>query len=329
MFKSKIFLFFVFFHWFCSQIHAQDVSFTQFYHQPLYLNPAFTGTSPQYRLSATYRNQWASVGNSYGSNMISYDYNWDYYHSGIGFMASNDRAGTGKLMTTNLSAFYAYQIMLNRKWVARAGLQGGYSFKSIDQSGLVFEDQMLSGNPSKEVFASQSINFADFAAGVLFYSEDLWFGLAFRHLSQPQQAFLGAIEKTNLHFSAHLGTKIAFHRKSENYISPAILYQQQGNSSQMDIGFNLFLAPISVGLWYRGMPWAKNVANTLNQDAIAGFVGLRIKKDWKIGYSYDYTISKFAGTGGTHEISLIFSPHYDKRNKRGSMHINCPALSGF
>ena len=37
---------------------AQDPSFTQFYANPLYLNPAFAGTARCPRLNLNYRNQW-------------------------------------------------------------------------------------------------------------------------------------------------------------------------------------------------------------------------------------------------------------------------------
>ncbi|MFT5922039.1 MAG: hypothetical protein ACI8TS_001371, partial [Flavobacteriales bacterium] len=37
---------------------AQDPEFTQFYANPLYLNPAFAGTARCPRLVMNYRNQW-------------------------------------------------------------------------------------------------------------------------------------------------------------------------------------------------------------------------------------------------------------------------------
>jgi hypothetical protein len=40
---------------------AQDPEFTQFYANPLYLNPAFAGTNRCPRLVMNYRNQWPSL----------------------------------------------------------------------------------------------------------------------------------------------------------------------------------------------------------------------------------------------------------------------------
>ena len=40
--------------------HAQDPIFTQFYSNPVYLNPAFSGTNKCPRFVMNYRNQWPS-----------------------------------------------------------------------------------------------------------------------------------------------------------------------------------------------------------------------------------------------------------------------------
>ena len=42
------------------KIFAQDPIFTQFYSNPVYLNPAFTGSNKCPRIVSNYRNQWPS-----------------------------------------------------------------------------------------------------------------------------------------------------------------------------------------------------------------------------------------------------------------------------
>ncbi|MEP7168941.1 MAG: type IX secretion system membrane protein PorP/SprF, partial [Bacteroidota bacterium] len=44
---------------------AQDPAFTQFYASPIYLNPAFAGSSRCPRLSLNYRNQWPGFDKTY------------------------------------------------------------------------------------------------------------------------------------------------------------------------------------------------------------------------------------------------------------------------
>ena len=52
---------------------AQDPQFTQFYANPLYLNPAFAGSSRCPRVNINYRNQWPALKETYITTSASYD----------------------------------------------------------------------------------------------------------------------------------------------------------------------------------------------------------------------------------------------------------------
>jgi type IX secretion system PorP/SprF family membrane protein len=54
-------------------IAAQDPGFSQFFANPLYLNPAFAGTTELPRLAVSYRNQWPQKGATYTTYSLSYD----------------------------------------------------------------------------------------------------------------------------------------------------------------------------------------------------------------------------------------------------------------
>jgi hypothetical protein len=70
-----------------------------------------------------------------------------------------------------------------------------------------------------------------------------------------------------------------------------------------------------LGLWYRGFPIKYSLPNN---ESIIGLLGISLESGLEIGYSFDFTISKFGqrSTGGAHEISLryIFSSN-DPRKK--------------
>ena len=68
---KKIILTYLFFlTWIISQ--GQDPQFTQFYANPLYLNPAFAGTSIQSRLVVATRIQWASIPGAFQTYSASF-----------------------------------------------------------------------------------------------------------------------------------------------------------------------------------------------------------------------------------------------------------------
>jgi hypothetical protein len=78
------------------------------------------------------------------------------------------------------------------------------------------------------------------------------------------------------------------------------------------------------GLGYR------NVIN--NSDAVIGYLGVK-KGKFRIGYSYDYTISQLANkTGGTHELSFTFNWTGDDNSlnpKKNKGYVPCPDILNF
>ena len=56
-----------------SKTHAQDAAFSQFFANPIYLNPAMAGSNICPRLSLNYRNQWPGIGKTYVTYSATYD----------------------------------------------------------------------------------------------------------------------------------------------------------------------------------------------------------------------------------------------------------------
>ncbi len=115
---------------------GQDPTFSQFFSNRLYLNPAFAGASQCPKLTLNYRNQWPGIDNSFVTYAASYDQNIDEINGGIGVQLMSDRAGEGVLHTTSAASIYAYQFRDNRKFSIRAGFHASLVQKSIDVSNL-------------------------------------------------------------------------------------------------------------------------------------------------------------------------------------------------
>ena len=79
---------------------AQDPEFTQFYSNPVYLNPAFAGAARCPRFVMNYRNQWPAMSGNYVTSAAAYDQHIPSISGGLGFIVMNDRAGRGTLSTT-------------------------------------------------------------------------------------------------------------------------------------------------------------------------------------------------------------------------------------
>ena len=176
---------------------AQDPQFTQFYANPLYLNPAFAGSDHCGRLCLNYRNEWPALQGTFVTYSASYDQHVDAIGGGLGVLVMQDQAGDGTISTTSLSGIYSYQLTLNREWSVMVGFQGTYMQKKIDWSKLTFGDEISPQfgfiYPTNEVQPNTNKNFADFSSGILAYSNNLYGGVAVNHLTQPNEAFFNSV----------------------------------------------------------------------------------------------------------------------------------------
>ncbi len=291
-----------------AKLPAQDPQFSQFYANPLYLNPALTGAPICPRLIFNYRNQWPSLDNAFITYNASYDQYVEFLHGGVGLLFTADRAGNGNLNTTMINLLYAYKFNITSRIYASAGVQVGYYQRRLVWENLLFEDMIDPQNgfvlPTSEKQPDQArVGVPDFSAGIFIgYEEIIYGGLSISHLTQPDIGFYAANNsKLYMKITVHAGSVINL-RKGGGYdedkefsISPNILYQQQFNYHQLNVGFYLTLDPIVGGLWFRH--------NFENADAVIPFLGIHYK-NLRVGYSYDITLSNLKGSsGGAHEVS--------------------------
>ncbi len=319
---------------------AQDPQFSQFYAAPQYLNPAFTGNTEQSRITANYRNQWPAVPNSvsFVSYTAAYDHNLEYFNSGLGIIATRDEAGTAALSNTTVGVSYAYKVRLNRKWAWKTGLQFNFGQRSINYDDLIFGDQLLTGNTSSAssaAYTGQSVSYMDINSGTVLYSRDFWLGVAVHHLNQPNQSLVGGKAPLPMKYSAHAGYKIPLKQNIKHKTIASLLlaanYKRQLDWDQLEIGSYVSYDPFIFGAWYRGFPFKEIPGVHLNNEAIVALLGYTIY-DFKIGYSYDVTISSLTPSisGGAHEVAIVWewSDPSNKRKRRrpSQMFIPCPSF---
>lgn len=317
---------------------AQDPQFSQFYAAPLYLNPAFTGTTPEHRFVMNYRNQWMSLPQAFVTSAFSYDLNMKNINSGFGILLSTDKAGSAGLTSTTAHALYSYKIYIAEKWVIKPAISFGYGMRSLDYTKLVFGDQLAFGSSDAPTVDPSStrygnVQYFDFGSGLLAYNQKFWFGISSYHMNEPNQSMLGEESVVLRKNSVHAGIRFPLYKgpqKRENIssIAPSFIYKQQGNFDQLDLGIQYNYNPVMVGFWYRGIPIQQNTRDNLSQDAVVFLFALKFDH-WDIGYSYDMTVSELGpSTGGSHEISLMYQINIlkAKKIKRKERYIPCPTF---
>lgn len=324
-------------------LHAQDPQFSQFYAAPLYINPAFTGSSEYTRFGVNYRNQWPNLQASFNTFSFYADHYVPEYNSGIGMIITTDREGAAGLTSTSIGFSYAYQLQISDNLAFRPGIQYSFVGKNAGFQDLVFANQIdpVSGAIDRTITDPSIINsdlrvsFGDLSVGGILFSRNLFLGAAVQHLTEPNQSLIDGQSPLQQRITIHGGYKINIgsgplrrdltYTNAERSITPVFQYKQQGQFSQLDIGAFLHLEPINFGLQYRGLPF-KSFENFPNNEALIFTLGVTTN-NFNIGYSFDYTLSELGiNAGGAHEFSMSYLLNFNKPLKvpRDRWKIPCP-----
>lgn len=286
-------------------IYAQDPTFTQFYANPLYLNPAFAGSNKCPRISLNYRNEWPNLSGNYITYSTSYDKYVKNIKGGLGLLATHDQQGKGTISTSMISLIYSYHLKVNRKFTMLFGARAAYYQKSLDVTKLTFGDMI---DPRKgfiyntgDVLQNASRQFFNASLGVLGFSKNFYAGLALHHINQPNESMItNGTSVQKMRITAHAGATISLVKGARGTKStslmPNIIFQYQQGFMEMNIGTYVKHGDLTFGAWFR------------NKDAFILSLGIQTKS-FRVGYSYDITVSKLNnGTSyGSHEVSMGFN----------------------
>ncbi|MDZ4845571.1 MAG: type IX secretion system membrane protein PorP/SprF [Chitinophagales bacterium] len=318
---------------------GQDPEFTQFNSAPLHLNPALTGISYGPRFNLNYRNQYPSLDKGYVTYAASFDMHIDKLSGGIGVLFLGDRIAGGLLNTYSISLLYAYQLKLSKNFGIKIGVQGGYSHQSVDWARLTFsdqinpiygfEDQFGNANPTGEQLPTDNtVDLADFGAGFVAFSPKIYGGVSVRHLTKPKASYTGDDNaRLDMRIALHAGGDIDVtprDKKDNLSFSPNVMFAQQSNFTQINLGTYFYTTYFYAGAWFRH--------TFSNSDAVMGVVGVKVSYV-RVGYSYDYTVSKLQGlSGGAHEVSITFNMGGEDNSlnsKRNNGKLDCPNFLNF
>lgn len=298
---------------------TQDTQYSQYYSNPLYLNPAFAGNNVCPVLRMNYRNQWPGVDGNYKTYGFSYDKYVSEISGGVGVLLTHDQSGIGNLSTTSLNILYAYTATLTKTVSFKAGFQFGAFQNAVNWEKLQFAD-MFDGTStlsqtSNESQPNTTAYGIDMSAGGILYSDVVFGGVAVHHLTEPEQDLFGYEDsKLKRRYSFHAGANLKpIAQIKDIVISPNALVDIQGNFKQINVGCYADYKSFVVGAWYR------------HKEAILFLVGVDYN-NFKIGYSFDYTISNmgFVNSLGAHEISCAYKFKCKPGKRRKYRTASCP-----
>ena len=300
---------------------GQDAEFTQFYSNPIYLNPAFAGTNNCPRLSTNHRSQWTGLPNVFNTTSFSYDQNINKIHGGFGVMVLSDRVNNA-IQNNKISGMYSYELKISKKFTLRTGIEASFWQNKFNQNELTFVDMIDPIRGFVYSTANNTLNSSknglDFSSGILAYSDKFFLGFSTHHLTKPKQSIFSEDYKLERKYTVNIGSHFPIGYKSSNgeknwIVSPNIIFKKQGLNEQLNIGIYGENGAYVLGFWYR------------DNQTYAVLVGAKMGLI-KIGYSYDINLSRlYIASSGSHEVSIQINFQCDNKNST-IQSFSCPSF---
>lgn len=312
---------------------AQDLHSSQSWAISPVFNPAATGHfNGLWRAGLVYRDQYRTVTTPYQT--LGMFGEWSTYTNsrskknrfGLGLIATADRAGDGRLTTTEFGLQTAYHQTLARdgRVTASVGFGAHYGSRRLDVARLIFNsqwgDDLFDPNiPSGENFASDRAGYLDLNAGFRIFARTsvhnyLLFEGALHHINQPSISFLGEDVPLGLRPVAAVSGR--FGLRGTTSILPRVSFSTERQAREIIAGANFTIGldhrpdadQFILGAWYR---YADAFIITAGMDY----------RNARFVLSYDVNASKLtpASKGnGAFELSLVLI------GRKPSKVLDCP-----
>jgi len=311
-----------------NHLYGQDVEFSQYYANPLYLNPAFAGSDEYTRVSLNYRTILPASFGDYSTYSASVDKYYDGLGGGVGFQILNDRQAQGTINDLGLNLIYSYHTKLRKRWALATGFRIGYNIKTLDGKNLLYPDMIdpVNGNSGSGMESGlfQRALYFDFSFGMLTWYKNYYTGVSVDHITQPKIS-LGSDDPGPISrkYTLHGGMEIPFYNslhRVDMTVSPNLIFQKQGGASKINLGVYLNKNYLTVGAWLK----TNLNVNLTGCVLMAGFVSDNLT----FAYSYDvpfYLDGINNVISGGHEVTFLYKFMYKSKRKKIRA-IKCPKI---
>jgi len=272
----------------------QDPLYSQYFNNPVSINPAYAGSRGSMNMMLLHRRQWIGIDGAPVTSTISLNrpggkkneigYGFSYIHDDIGPINQN-----------GVYADYSYTVNLNWNIKLALGLKGGFNYYKFDLNTLnvTHPEDPLIVNGQKKLFLP------NFGVGTYIYTEKYAVGFSvpklLRNSLSEEENTLEQLNREERHY--FLTASALFNISEGIRFRPSFITRIVKNApASLDLNAQfIFADKFWAGLLYRV------------NDSFGANVQFQVSKSLKVGYSYDLSSSWMRPyNSGTHEISLNF-----------------------
>lgn len=294
----------------------QNIQFTQYIFNSLSVNPAYAGYKEEWFAQMALRSQWTGIQGAPRTGQISIDGVLDPYtkRMGLGLQITADKLGPQSANSAYVN--YAYRIRLDDEDTRRLSFGVGVGLTQYGLDGSML-NPVDGGDQSLPVGKISNI-IPDARFGVYYSSPKFYIGASVMDLfskSYDNAIFRwsdGSNENIRRQRHMYLITGMLVDLNEDTKLRPSIMVKEDFKGpTSLDVGaMVIFGGKVWFGGAYRTGVKTWNKKYTDGQDlsqlnAISGIAQFYVDKRFRIGYSYDYALSKLGSiSNGTHEITL-------------------------
>lgn len=296
----------------------QNIQFSQYIFNTLSVNPAYAGYKEEWFVQSALRNQWVGLDGAPKTAQVSIDGILDPQTTkhGVGAQITSDKLGAQSSTSATLN--YAFRLQLDGADTRRLsfGLGVGVAQYSLNASALTTVD----GDDQAVPLGNASNLSPDFRVGI-FYTTPYWYvGLSALDLLSNTKSVDDYRRSTtysdNIVRTRHLyfvaGSLINV--STDFRVRPSMMIREdfKGPTNADFNVMGIFSDRIWLGAGYRTSLklLKKQYENTdvSSQAAVIAIAQFYVNERFRIGYSYDYAVSKLSGyQSGTHELTVGIS----------------------
>lgn len=275
----------------------QDPQITHYMFNPVFFNPAFSGSEGTTRVTALHRTQWLGYqptldeGGAPSTQLFTFSNPLLGMNSGIGGYVSNDRLGP--LNNLEVQGSYAYFKKLGNGLLS-AGVKAGFFSQTIDfaKYRAINPNDPLINTKGKESQVKP-----DLGLGFSYRNEKFYAGVSMNHILRSTFDF-GLNQRAMLQPTLYVTGGYFYEVNFDLKLQIMTLVKSDFNKTAIDFGGIAYLKDTMWG----GLSFRESEAAIL----MFGYSLLR-DKSLKIGYALDYVIKDQAAKQPTsHEIMLAY-----------------------
>ncbi len=296
---KKILIYPVFFFAAITCFGQQDGIFSQYFFNPLLVNPGYAGSREMLTFVAAYKRQWVNMPNAPVIQTASLHGLINKDKIGLGLSLFNDQGGPVRF--SGIISSYAYRVRFAKSALA-LGIQASLAQYHVNWNEITIEDQSdaaFGGNNDSRLFPDANF-------GVYYYSRRFYLGAATTHLLKSKLDLSGIRRDNITHLSRHYFITSGYVMAISNkvHFKPSVLMKYvEGAPFNVDLNANwLFYSRLWAGV---GLRESKVSGKNEWDHQLLMIVEYHINRKFRVGYGYDMPLNGLQDyNSGSHEIML-------------------------